>query len=229
MPRPTLSSYLREHLDGGHKKKESGPYLTISCQHGCDGYDLGLTLAEMLNKRDELQRWKVYYKEFIQQLSDDTGVPEELLERERVSKPSMFKDFFRGLNRKPIPDRTEIRNQTGQMIRIVAINGYGIIIGQGGASATSDIGNGLTLRIEAPRDWRIARICRLESLDRHAATAKIEQFDEEQTRLRAYYNQKNKRQPEFHLVFDNSLFTKEIIAELVVKAMEEKGMIEKPS
>ena len=229
MPRPTLSSYLREHLDGGQKKKEPGPYLTISCQHGCDGYELGLTLAEMLNKRDEMQRWKVYYREFIQQLAEDTGVPEELLERERVSKPSMFKDFFRGLNKKPIPDRVEIRNQTGQMVRIAAINGYGIIIGQGGASATADIVNGITLRIEAPRDWRVARVCRLESLDRQTAVAKIEQFEEEQARLRSYYGQKARRKPEFHLVFDNSLFSKEIIAELVIRAMEEKNMIEKPT
>jgi len=227
MPKTTLSSYLREHADSGQKKKDSGPYLTISRQHGCDGLELGQLLAEKLNRRDEQQRWKVYFKEFIQQLSEDTGVAEELLERERVSKPSLFKDFLRGLHKNPIPDRIEIRKQIGLMMRIVAINGYSIIIGQGGAAAVGDLANGLTLRIEAPKEWRIARVCRLESVDRHTAAAMIDRYEQEQLRLRKYYGQQHKRKPEFHLTFDNSIFTKEIIADLVIKAMEEKNMIEK--
>lgn len=227
MSKPTLSSYLREHLDGSQRKKDPGPYLTISRQHGCDGYELGLTLAEKLNQRDEAHQWKVYFKEFIQQLSEDTGVAVELLEREHVAKPSIFKDFFRGLNRIPIPDRMEIRSQTGLMIRTVAIHGYGIIIGNGGAAATNDIANGLTLRIEAPRDWRIARVCRLESLGRREAAAQVDRYEQEQLRLRLHHSQHQKRSPEFHLTFDNSIFSKEIIADLVIKAMEEKSLIKK--
>lgn len=227
MPKTTLSSYLREHLDGGQKKKEPGPYLTISRQHGCDGLELGQTLVEKLNQRDEMQRWKVYFREFIQQLSEDTGVAEQVLEKERVSSPSLFKDFLRGMNKNPIPDRVEIRKQTGLMMRVVAISGYGVLIGQGGAAAVGDLANGLTLRIEAPREWRIARVCRLESVDRRAAAAEIDQYEQEQQRLRKYYGQQYKRRPEFHLMFDNSIFTKETIADLVIKAMEEKNMIEK--
>lgn len=227
MPKTTLSSYLREHLDGGPKKKEPGPYITISRQFGCDGEELGLYLAERLNEREQEPRWQVYNKEFVRQLSEDTGVIEEILERECVSKPSLFKDFLRGLNKNPVPDRVEIRNQIARMMRIVAINGYSILIGQGGAAATSDIANGLTLRLEAPREWRIARVCRQDSVTRAVAAARIEQFESEQRRLRKYYDQKKRRNPEFHLILDNSVFSKELIAELVLKAMEEKGMIEK--
>lgn len=229
MPRTTLSSYLRENLDGDHKKKEPGPYLTISREFGCDGYELSQYLAEKLNERDEAKRWKVYYKEFIQQLAEDTGVDEELLERERVAKPSLFKDFCRGLNKNPVPDRVGIRNKTGHMMRVVALNGFSIIVGQGGAAATSDIGNGLTIRIEAPRQWRIARVCRQESVNQAVAAARIDQFEMGQARLRTYYDQKKHRKPEFQLVFDNSVFSMELMAELILKAMEEKGMIEKTS
>lgn len=229
MPRTTLSSYLREHLEGVPAKKKPGPFLTISRQFGCDGEDLGNYLAEKLNARDIAQRWKVYYKEFIQQLSKDTGVDEMLLDREQVSKPSMFKDFLRGLHKNPLPDRVEIRNQIGRMMRLVAIEGYSIIVGQGGAAATADITNGLTIRVEAPRDWRIARVCRQDSISRAAAAAKIDSFEAEQIRLREYYDQKKRRTPEFHLVVDNSVFSREVIAEMVLLAMEEKEMIEKTS
>ena len=62
-----------------------------------------------------------------------------------------------------------------------------------------------------------------------AAAARIDQFETEQRRLRTYYDQKKHRIPEFHLILDNSVFSKELVAELVLKAMEEKGMIEKSS
>lgn len=221
MTRPTISSYLREHNDGG-KKKEPGPYLTISRQYGCDGYELGLYLADKLNERDEEHRWKVYYKELLKQLAEDTGLSEEILERERVSKPSIFKDFLRGLKKNGVPDRLEIHNNITLMVRTIAFDGYGIVIGQGGASATADLTNGLSIRVEAPKDWRIARICRKESLDRAEATAKIDQIEAERVHVRVLYEQLTQREPVFNLVFDNALFTKEMIAELVLKAMEEK-------
>lgn len=226
MTRPSISSYLREHGDGG-KKKEPGPYLTISRQYGCDGYGLGLYLAEKLNERDEQRRWKVYYKEMLKQIAEDTGLTEEILERERVSKPSLFKDFLRGLKKNDLPDRLEIHNNITLMVRTIAYDGYSIIIGQGGASATADLANGLSIRIEAPKDWRIARICNRESLDRNEATAKVDQIEAERVHVRVLYEQLTQREPVFNLIFDNALFPKEMIAELILKAMEEKKMIEK--
>ena len=46
MGRPTLSSYIRENLDGIEKKDTPGPYITISRDFGCDGYQLGDMLGE---------------------------------------------------------------------------------------------------------------------------------------------------------------------------------------
>lgn len=61
------------------------------------------------------------------------------------------------------------------------------------------------------------------------AEARIEQFETEQRRLRKYYDQNKHRIPEFHLILDNSVFSIQLVAQLVLKAMEEKGMIEKSS
>ncbi|NLK42648.1 MAG: cytidylate kinase-like family protein, partial [Planctomycetes bacterium] len=106
-------------------------------------------------------------------------------------------------------------------------NGYCIIIGRGGAAVSSDVANGLSLRIEAPKEWRIARLCQRESISRQAAAEKLERIEKERARLRAYYAQQNPREPAFNLVFDNSVFPKASLAALVIKAMEEKKMIEK--
>lgn len=227
MTKPTISAYLREHLDDIGSKQQPGPYITISRQWGCDGYGLGQILTEKLNERDEQQRWKVYYKELLKQLADDTGLTEEMLEKERVTKPSLLKDFLRGLKKNDIPGSYEVRNKITMMVRTVAFEGYAVIIGQGGTAATADLANGLSVRVEAPRDWRVARICHRDKLDKQTALAKIAEIEKNREYLRQIYERQNPREPAFNLVFDNAMFSNEVIADMIVMAMEVKGWVEK--
>ena len=182
MAKPTISSYLRDHLDDIGTKKEPGPYITLSRQWGCGGVELGELLIAKLNERDPEQRWKLYQKELLKQLAEDTGLTEEILDKERKSKPSLLKDFLRGLKKNAIPDCYEIRNKITMMVRTIAFEGHAIILGQGGTAATGDLANGLSVRVEAPRDWRVARICRREGLEKQAAIARIEEIEEERDR-----------------------------------------------
>jgi len=225
MSKPTISAYLRDHLDDISKKEEPGPYLTISRQFGCDGFELGEYILPKLNERDEDKRWKMYYKELLKQLAEDTGLTQDIIERERLSKPSLLKDFLRGLKKSSIPDGYEIRNKITLMVRTVAFEGYAVIIGHSGNAATADIDNGISVRIEAPKDWRIARISIREKIDKTAAGAKIEEIERQRQYLRKLYEEKNPREPAFALVFDNSIFKKEQISDLILQAMEQKGLI----
>lgn len=227
MTKPTISSYLRDHLDDIGTKKEPGPYVTISRQWGCDGIGLGQLIVDKLNQRDEEGRWKLIQKQLLKQLAEDTGLTEEILEKERKSKPSLLKDFLRGLKRSGIPDGYEIRNKITMMVRTIAFEGHAVIIGQGSTAAAADLANGISVRVEAPRDWRIARICHREKLDKVAAAAKIDEIEKEREFLRTMYERQNNREPAFNLLFDNAMFTNETIAELVVAAMEQKNLIPK--
>jgi len=225
MAKPTISSYLKENVEPAGAKKQPGPYITISRQWGCDGVELGLLLVEKLNERDEDQPWKFYHKEILKQIAADTGFSEEILARERSAKPGLIKDFLRGLKREGIPDGFEIRNQITQLVRAMAFDGHAVILGQGATAATGDLANGLSVRVVAPKDWRIARICVRENLDKQEAAAQMEELETERQRLRAFYERQNPRDPAFHLVLDNSVFTNEQIIELVLLAMEKRRLI----
>jgi cytidylate kinase len=139
----------------------------------------------------------------------------------------LLKDFLRGLKKSGIPDGYEVRNKITMMVRTIAFEGHAVIIGQGGTAATGDLANGLSVRVVAPRDWRIARICRRENLEKQTAIAKIEQIEKEREHLREIYERQNPREPAFNLMFDNAMFTNEQIADMVIFAMEEKNLIEK--
>jgi hypothetical protein len=228
MAKPTLSSYIRDDLEQLDKKQEPGPFVTISRQYGCDGYELGDLLLKKLNERDDGKKWRLFKKEILKQLADDTGLTEEVIEKERLSKPSLLKDFLRGVRRSSIPDGYEIRNKITLMVRTVAFEGHAIIIGQGGTAATADLGNGLSVRLEASREWRIARVSLRENLKRQAAISRIEEVERQRKHLRKIYEEKNPREPAFNLMIDNSMFNIEQAVEMMLFAMEQKNLIAKP-
>ena len=225
MAKPTLSSYIRENLEDIGRKKDPGPYVTISRQYGCDGYELGEMLAKKLNERAGQAKWRLYKKELLKQLAEDTGLTEDVIEKERLAKPSLLKDFFRGMRRGGIPDGYEIRNKITIMVRTVSFEGYAIIIGQGGAAATADLENGLSVRIEAAKEWRIIRVSRRENLGRQAASLRIEEVEKKRKHLRKIYEEKNPRRPAFNLVIDNSTFDIEQISDQIIFAMEQKNLL----
>ncbi len=225
MAKPTLSSYIREHLDEISERSEPGPYVTISRQYGCNGYELGDCLLEKLNIRQGEEKWRVYKKDILKQLAEDTGLTEDVIEKERLAKPSLLREFFRGVRRNSIPGGYEIRNKITLMVRTVAFEGYAIIVGQGGTAATADLEGGLSVRIEAPKEWRIIRVSRRENLHKDKAAARIAAVEKQRVHLRQMYEEKNPREPAFNLIIDNSMFNTEQAADLIITAMEQKGLL----
>ncbi|MBE0534453.1 MAG: cytidylate kinase-like family protein [Phycisphaerae bacterium] len=226
MAKPTISSYIRENLEGLERKGEPGPFVTISCQYGCDGFELGDLLLQKLDEQEGEGVWKLYKREIISQLADDTGLSEELIEREKLTKPSLLRDLFRGVRRNGMPDGYEIRNKISLMARAIAFEGHAIIIGQGGTSATADLDNGLRIRIEAPRDWRVTRISVREKLKKEAAVARVDEVAKQRRYLHKSYKEKNPREPAFNLTIDNSLFDIDQASDLVMAAMELRSLTE---
>jgi hypothetical protein len=223
--RPTISSYIRENLDNLDGKSEPGPFITISRQFGCDGYKLGDILLKKLEERPDEQEWRLYKKEILTQLAEDSGLTEEVIEKERKAKPSLIREFFRGVRRNNLPGGYEIRNKITLMVRTVAFEGHAIIIGQGGTAATADLEGGISVRIEAPKEWRIVRVSRRDDMLKDAAASKLEKIEKERSHLRDIYEEKNPRKPAFNLTIDNSRFTLDEIADQIIFAMEQKELL----
>ena len=225
MDKPTLSSYIRDHLKDSGEHKGPGPFVTLSRQFGCDGYEIGDLLAEKLNEELEEEKWKVYKREILQQVAEDAGISEEVIERERQIKPSIIRDFFRGVRGSRIPDSMAILKNVTTLVRQLAFDGYAIIIGHGGTAATVEIENGLAARIEAPQDWRIQRLCRRDGLLPNEAEKIIAETATGSKHLNAIYKKWNPRNPAFELVMDNSRFSNEQIVEHIITAMKQKKLL----
>jgi cytidylate kinase len=227
MRKMSLASYIGCFLDDSEKHKEPGPFVALSRQYGCGGYVIGQLLADKLNagKDDTRNCWKLFNKFILNQMAEETNLTVELLERERRSKPSIVLDFFRAIGSERIPSGFEIRKRITILMRGLAVRGNAILVGQGGAFATVGIPRGLSVRLVAPLDWRIAEIARQQGIDAGKAEEIIEAKEQEREYLRELYARQTPNEVPYKLVIDCSVFTSEEIAQFIVHALEVKGYV----
>ena len=228
MAKVSLAEHMQERP--AHKEDDQpehcGPFVTISRQFGCYGFSLGLLLLEILNEdADAEHTWKIYQKEILNTLATETNMAEEFLAKERRAKPRLLVDLFRALSKDRTPSGHEIRKRITMIIRGLAAQGYAIIVGQGGAGATKDLRNGLSVRLVAPDEWRSREIALREGLGETKAKLHIKAMDKEWAYLAKLYQVQFPNRPMFDLVYDCSAFTLAQIAQHVVAALRLKRCI----
>ena len=227
MAKVSLANHMKERRSQPECLPERmGPFVTISRQFGCYGFSLGLPMMEILNEDAPAERtWHIYNREILEQLATETNLAAEMLDGLRREKPSLIVDFFRALSMERIPSGYEIRNRITTIIRGLAIKGYAILVGQGGSAATADLPNGISVRLEAPEDWRVKQIAHREGISLRAAKAKVQAMEEQREHLRRIYQESLHRDPPFDIVYDCSSFTLAQIAQHVVYAMKLMGCV----
>jgi cytidylate kinase len=227
MAKVSLAEHMHEQPEGEQlDPKNVGPYITISREFGCWGFSLGLLLLDILNEEAQSDKpWKIYHKEILDQLAEDTNMARDLIESQRRRKPRAIVDFFRSLSGEKVPSGYEIRNRITNIIRGIAIEGNAIVVGQGGAGATHDLDRGLSIRLEAPEDWRVKQIAFREGLSETEAKLRVRAKERDREYIRKIYETRFPRKPPFHLLYDCSVFTLAQIAQHVVQAMRLKGFV----
>jgi len=227
MAKASLSKHMEEDLTGVEEEDtgNAGPFVTISRQFGCHGFSTGLLLLDLLNDgADPDESWKIYHREILTRLATETDMAEAILDRQRRAKPRLITGFFKSLGKGRIPSGMQVRNQITTIIRGLAIEGRAIIIGQGGSGATMDLPNGLSVRLEAPEDWRVKQVAFRDGLTETQSRMRIRAKEREREYLRKLYQAKFRRTPAFNLLFDCSEFSLAQIAQQIVYALKLKGL-----
>jgi len=181
---------------------------------------------EILNdEADAEHTWRIYHKEILQKLASETHTASEVLDQQRRTRPSFVTSLFRSLSRTRIPSGLEVRNRMTAIVRRLAIQGHAILIGQGSSATTQDLENGLSVRLEAPEDWRVKQVAFREGISETQARIKVQEEERQREYLRKIYSARYPRKPAFHVTYDCSVFTLAQIAKHVVEALRMKKYI----
>ncbi|MCU0847062.1 MAG: cytidylate kinase-like family protein [Spirochaetes bacterium] len=208
------------------EKKSIFPFITISREYGCGGYELALKLIEILNtehKHDPL--WAAYDRQLLERVMEDMGLSSSLTEtltnKARADLTNLIQTSF-----STFPPQVVVYRKLVETIRILAYNGNVVIVGRAGNVITKDMENGFNVRLVAAMDWKVERIRAKLDLTRQEAEKII--IEKEKTReefMEKYVRFRLSDPHNYDIFINNTNFTMEQAARLIIEGMKIKGLI----
>ena len=195
--------------------------VTISRQAGCGAVSVAEKLAAHLQRHapPENAPWTVFDRNLMDQVLADHNLPAYLAKTLPEDRMSALEDMIAEIvGARPAVQKLVL--QTSETVLQLAELGGVILIGRGGNIITAKLPHVLHVRLVAPLDDRIERICR----DDKKTPAEARKFcvDEEQSRaryLKTYFNADINDPMGYHLIINTSRVGYENTAKLIGDAV----------
>lgn len=149
---------VRRQLEesGGHSRKRTLPFVTISRQYGAGGHTVAVLLERELNGASEgSSGWAVFDRDLVKTVLAEHGLPEEMARYVREGRTSEIRDILEemcGLH----PPAFELVRKTCETLMHLASLGQVILVGLGASLATKGLEGGFHVRLVGSREKRIA-------------------------------------------------------------------------
>jgi cytidylate kinase len=203
------------------------PFVTLSREYGCDGFEVASSLAARLNALLKTEpSWAVYDRSLVEKVAGDFSIAKYLIESMTTEHRTAFEDFLRNMVLR-LPSRDLIFRRTARVVKSLAWHGHAVIVGRGGVFLCADMPVGFHMQLVAPFSWRLERLAQKKGKNR---TSALERDIKEADRERKYFYLKHFQRDiccpyEFDLVINNSLFSPDQIVDLALMAMGQRGLI----
>ena len=211
----------------------AGPVVTISRQTGCSARRIAIKLSKILSgysymsdtKTDAEWHWadKETFRQTIKDVQDELTSRNidnpELLERVQMVAKSFTKEKFEG----------ELDEDSLIILKDVvlklAIQGRYIILGRGANTLLADLPNRLSVRLEAPLEWRINRVAQMKNLSRQEAEEYVLKSDDNRDRFTESVIGRKYDNSDFDLIFNYASLSDDQIVEVMVNILKNKKII----
>lgn len=160
------------------------PFVTISRQAGIGGHELADTMVEVFSAIGDpiFDGWRVYDRTLCEMVAEDPRYRknlDSLLQEEYRAKTN---DFFHQMLRSTV-DQKLVMNRVFLAVRTVAGIGKAVIVGRAGAQVSMDLSEGVSIRVIAPEEVRVARAVEAHGLTEREAKASGRKRDADRARL----------------------------------------------
>ena len=210
--------------------KEPGPVITISREYGCPSKIIAARLADELTRKMYVKgkeiKWKYITKEIMAESARTLEVdPEKIKYVFQYEQKSMMDDIIAAQFNKYYISERKIRNTVAKVIRNMACEGHTIIVGRGGVAITHDIARSLHIMLEAPLDWRSARVAENYKMSLEEAKKSAIEIDKKRKEFREYFQGKESDYTWFDLRFNCMTFSIEEVVSVILKTAEIRKLI----
>jgi cytidylate kinase len=211
----------------------AGPVVTISRQTGCSAKRIAIKLSKILTgysymsetKTDAEWLWadKDAFKQATREVKQEMEARKidnpEMLEKLEMVSNAFSNEFFTD-----VLDENAITILKDVIVKL-AIQGRYIILGRGATTILSELPNKLSIRLEAPLEWRINRVAQMRNLSHDAAQEHVMNADERRKQFteavigRTYIN------TDFDVIFNYASLSDDQIVDAIVNILKSKKII----
>lgn len=220
-----VESFEQEHVQKS-QKKEGGPFITISREHGC----MGNTFAIML--RDELAKmgysWRIMNKEIIQESAKELNMdPHKVMNISQTDRTQMD-EVLNSLSTRYYKSDKKIMKAISSVVLSTANEGNAIIVGRGGVVTTNGMQPSIQLKLYAPVEWRLQSLMERYHAKREHMLSEITTIDHKRHKLtmdamKGYENIDDY----YDLQINCSTINQKQMVAMIIKLMEERNMLVK--
>ncbi|MCY1722214.1 cytidylate kinase-like family protein [Prolixibacteraceae bacterium Z1-6] len=227
----SLMNYLNKRLNEENSNKKgssdlAGPVITISREVGCNGLKLANLLASRLNKQKMVTQWKVMSKEIFHESARELDLEPEIIRKTfKKTDRYTFEQILKAFGDKRYKSEEKIIKTVREVVRILAVDGFNIIVGRASHIIAKDIKNALHIRLIAPIDYRINTIVHNNNLNKAEALKFIEKVEKERIAFRKVLKEDDLREELFDLTLNRASFTDEQAIEIIEHVVETKQLL----
>lgn len=215
MQRWLLSPQLREHMQTSGEEpgrpSKIGPYIAISRESGAGGGNIARLLGQRLD-------WDVLDKELLDFLAQRYSMPRDMLELVDETKANWVHDVLGNWFDARVVSHEKYVVYLERILMLAALHGNVVVVGRAGHCILPRE-DGLSVRIVAPKKYRIEQIMERRNLDRSEAEETIAEIDEGRKDFCHRYFNSNLNDPhQYDLTINAERIAPEAAVELIVEA-----------
>lgn len=229
-----LRNYLKYVKSGNLETGDfAGPVVTISRQTGCSARRIAIKLSKILTgysymsdtKTEKEWLWadKDTFRQTIKEVEDEMVARNinnpEMLESLQMVDRAFTKERFEGE-----VDENSLTILKDVIVKL-AIQGRYIILGRGATTLLADLPNKLSIRLEAPLEWRINRVAQMKNLSHLEAEEYILKSDEKRNKFTESVIGRTYDNSDFDIIFNYASLSDDQIVEVIVNILKSKKII----
>lgn len=222
-----LKEYLEERERVNQSRNIPGPVVTVSRQFGCNADEVVELLISRINDLPSgpLKRhpWKFISKEIIEGDADELDF--QPLAEEATRHSEVVNELVASLFQSYDISDTAMVEKVKDILMTYAKVGNMIIIGRGGRGLIKDVDDILHIRLIAPQSWRVKNVAIEQGISEYEALELVQQVDDSRTKWMEHVSGEKFDTSFFDITFNMSTIRQRDIVDLVVKLMQQKGMI----
>ena len=226
-----FEKYFNEALNEKKTKLvETGPFISISRDFGCQANAIAQRLSKELTRRckefGKGKEWRWINKSILEESSKALKLSPSKIEYVFHSKnKTMMDDIVSAMATRYYKSDKKIRKTITDVIRSIAKTGHVIIVGRGGVAFAKDNPLSFHIKLTAPIEWRIDRISKNYNKSPESALTYINEIDKERKFLIDNFMGFKTDYSIFDIVFNRKTITENEIITTIISLLKMKNLI----